>query len=507
MLTLRMVVVTIVGLFTSRIVLQVLGVDDYGIVGLVGGIIGLAGFLNAAMAGATSRFITYELGKGHIEKLQKVFSTSLEIHIVLASIVLFLGETVGLWFVNTQLVIPPNRIFAANWVYQFSIISMCIGFTQVPYSACIIAHERMNIYAYFELISTSLKLLLVYLLYVIPGDKLILYSGMYCALTSLMALCYRFYCIKNFSESRFKWIFSKEYFKPMLSFSSLDLYGNMCVTFRDQGIPVVINWFYGLVANAASAIALTITGTLSGLTMTITEAFRPQIVKQYATGDIKVMENLMCRSNQLTSLMFSLLGIPFITFMPEILYLWLGQIPVYAVIFTRLTIVLAFVGISNTMISLSIHATGNIKRISFYTGTIFTLVPILGYLCYYFGMSASAIYIVNIAITASVIISNVFIAKIQIPTLSVKKYVSSMIGTWIIFAIVLILVYTAKELMWNIEAEDIWSITAFCEILAYTIIGAILSLSLCYIFIFDKGTKAYILNKLIKFKTCRCLLS
>ena len=208
-LTFRMVLVTIVGLFTSRIVLQALGVDDYGIYGVIGGVVGMVSFLNTSMAGATSRFITFELGRGNEDKLQKIFSTSLIIHIIIAVVVALLAETIGLWFVNNKMNFPPGRMVAVNVLYQFTIVSMMVNFTQVPYSAAIIAHEKMSIYAYFEIINVTLKLLIVYLLLIVAIDRLILYAALMLAVSVISALIYRFYCIRHFKESHFSWSWDK----------------------------------------------------------------------------------------------------------------------------------------------------------------------------------------------------------------------------------------------------------------------------------------------------------
>lgn len=207
-LTLRMVLVTIVGLFTSRIVLQALGVDDYGIYGVIGGVVGMASFLNTAMAGATSRFITFELGRGNSDNLRKIFSTALIIHVIIAVIVIILAETFGLWFVNAKMNFPEGRMTTVNILYQFTIISMLVSFTQVPYTAMIMAYEKMNVYAYFEIINVMLKLIVVYLLLLVDVDRLVFYAAMMLAISIISALLYRFYCLRKWKNARlsFVWI-------------------------------------------------------------------------------------------------------------------------------------------------------------------------------------------------------------------------------------------------------------------------------------------------------------
>lgn len=435
-LTLRMVLVTIVGLFTSRIVLQALGVDDYGIYGVIGGVVGMASFLNTSMAGATSRFITYELGRGNTDKLKGIFSTALVIHIAIALLVALLAETVGLWFVNHCMNFPPGRMHAVNVLYQFTILSMVVGFTQVPYSAAIIAHERMSIYAYFEILNVALKLLIAYLLLVVSSDRLILYAALLLATSILMAAIYRIYCLRHFPESRFTRTFDRSTLTAMLKFAGYDLYGNMCVVVKSQGQPIILNMFFGVVANAAASIGATVTGSLYGLTTTVSQAFRPQIIKQYAAGNVETMTVMMRRSAQITLLAYFIFAIPFLFETSRILYLWLGQVPTYTVDFLRIIIIISGVSIINTTNNAAIHATGNIKLISFLSGTLFLLCPVLTYLIFRFANGpVTSGYVVNGIILLIVSIISFLIIKHQIPQIRVTLYIRSIIKS--VLAIVL----------------------------------------------------------------------
>ena len=249
MLYIRMFISMLVGLYTSRVVLATLGVEDYGIYGVVGGVVAMMGFLNASMSGATSRFLTFELGRGDKDRLAKTFSSALIVHIAIAIIVFILAETVGLWFLCNKLNIPEGRMEAAHWVYQFSILATMLSITQVPYNATIIAHEKMDVYAYMEILNVSLKLLIVYLLCIGNFDKLILYASLMLAVSILIMMVYRIYAIRQFPEAHFHWIWDKTYLRPLLSFSGWDLYGNACVIARQQGTNFLINIFYGVVFN------------------------------------------------------------------------------------------------------------------------------------------------------------------------------------------------------------------------------------------------------------------
>lgn len=321
LLTIRMVIVAIVGLYTSRVVLSTLGDIDFGIYGVVAGVVAMGSFLNTSMAGATSRFITYELGTNNQSKLQNVFSTSLLVHLIIALAVIILAETVGLWFLNNKMSFPQERMFAVNVLYQLTAASVLISFTQVPYGATIIAHERMSIYAYIEIIFVTLKLLVVLSLAWVDTDKLIYYGILMFLVNLINALLYRLYCIRNFKETKFRFCFNKELSHEMCKFFGLDLYGNMCVAISGQAQPILLNMFFGVLANTGASIAGTVNGILLGLIMTINQAFKPQIIKQYAAGNISEMNNVMLQSLKFTTLAYSVLIIPFMIAAPQIIHL------------------------------------------------------------------------------------------------------------------------------------------------------------------------------------------
>ncbi len=427
-LTLRMVLVTIVGLFTSRIVLQALGIDNYGIYGVVGGLVGMASFLNTSMAGATSRFITFELGNANTDKLKKIFSTALAIHLALAVFVIVLAESLGLWFLNNHMVIPHNRMYAANVLYQFTILSVIIGFTQVPYSADIIAHEKMSIYAYFEIINVVLKLGVVYLLLLFKGDRLIIYSILIFIVTLINAIFYRGYCIKHFPESRVAFHFDKSIAKPMLKFSGFDLYGNMSVAVKNQGQPIVLNLFFGVVANAGSSIAYTVVSAVQGLTASVSQAFRPQIIKNYASGDTTQMYNIMKRSNEFTILAFSIVSIPVFLETSKFLKLWLGQLPMYSVEFLRIIIITALFKIIVDTSNMASHAVGQIKYISFINGTFFLLCPVISYIILKnLLLNVAVIYLVDLMTMLVLVVIGFGILKKLISEFPIQFYIESII--------------------------------------------------------------------------------
>ncbi len=378
-LYIRMLLSLFVGLYTSRVVLQTLGVEDYGIYGVVGGVISMFSFLNAAMSGATSRFLTYELGRGDKQRLKDTFSSAMIIHIAIAIIVFVIGETVGLWFLCNKLVIPEERLFAAHVVYQLSILSMFFTVTQVPYNSIIVAHEKMDIYAYVELLNVFLKLGIVYLLMIGNWDKLILYAVLVLIVSILIALIYRLYCVRNYDEARFHWVWDKSLIKPMLSFSGWDLYGNMSVVVFTQGTAMLLNMFFGPVLNAANNVSMTVQGTIKSFAYNVIQAFRPQIIQQYAQGNMSAVNQFSIMATQYTLIMYSLIVVPVFLKAEYILQLWLGIVPEYTVFLLRVVLLATLFNLANNIVNIPIHASGRMKLFSILSGSCFIAFTVLMY--------------------------------------------------------------------------------------------------------------------------------
>lgn len=421
-LYIRMFISMIVGLYTSRVILNTLGVEDFGIYGVVGGVVGMLGFLNASMSGATSRYIIFELGTGELKRLKDTFSMSLIIHIAIALIVFIFAETVGLWFLCNKLIIPDNRMEAALWVYQLSIFSAMLSITQTPYNACIIAHEKMNIYAYIEILNIILRLVIVYILLIGNWDKLKLYSLLTFLVSVLIMSIYRVYCTRNFVETKFHKVRDKSIFKPLLSFSGWDLYGNLCVTAKAQGIIYIVNIFFGVALNAASSIAGTVSGTLRGFTANIITAFRPQIIKSYSAHRIDKMQILIEDALKYTSILIIFISVPIFLEMHYILNMWLGIVPNHTVMFCRIFLISNVVGLINSIISIGVHAEGHIKQISFITGTLYVFIPVLSYLALIFVTdNVNTVYVIDLLVFIVVLCVNIIILKKKIPQLKIKK--------------------------------------------------------------------------------------
>lgn len=422
MLYLRMFLSMIVGLYTSRVVLDTLGVEDYGTYNVVGGVVAMLGFLNASMSGATSRFMAFEQGSGNKKRLAETFSSALIVHIGIALIVFILAETVGLWFLTHKLVIPEGRMSAAHWVYQCSILGAMLGFTQVPYNATIIAHEKMGIYAYFDILGVTLKLLIVYLLVIGNFDKLKLYAVLGLAVAIIMITLYRVYCIKKFEETHFRFVWKPNLLKPLVSFSAWNLYGNFGGVVQQQGTNFVINFFYGVVMNAAVSVGLTIANVVNLFASNLMTAFRPQIIKYYSQGAKEQMKNLTILALKMILFIYTLVAVPVFVETDNLLNLWLVEVPEKSAIICRLFLISIFFETIRYILIIDIHATGNVKRVSFTTGTLFILVPFVIYLLFRMGLDVNLAIIVFIVSNFILCVVNLFLIKYYVK-ISMLPYV------------------------------------------------------------------------------------
>lgn len=422
MLYFRMFLTMAIGLYTSRVVLHTLGVEDFGIYSVVGSIVAMVGFLNSSMSGATSRFLTYELGKGNEKRLSDTFCSAMVVHIVIALVIIILAETVGLWFLCHKLVIPEERMFAAHIVYQLSIFSVIFGVTQVPYNSCIIAHEKMDIYAYVEILNVTLKLIIVYMLMIGNLDKLILYAVLMLAVSLFIMIVYRIYCMRNFKEARFHWIWNSEYIRPMLAFSGWNLYYEGAFAMRQQGANFLLNMFCGLAYNAASGIATTVQGIVMGFSSNTVMAFRPQVVKSYAQGDIDNMNRLIRLGTKFASVLILAFTIPMIFRLEYILELWLGNVPQGAVFMLQCLLIVNVVNTASILLVAGIQATGKLNIYSGLCGTIYLLTVAVMYGLMEFGLDYRAIYVVILATAFVVNLAYASILKRQVPEFNFHAY-------------------------------------------------------------------------------------
>lgn len=394
----RMLLMMAVSLFTSRVVLNTLGVEDFGIYSVVGGVVGMFVFINNSMSSATQRYITFALGKGDKNRLQTIFSTTLQIHSLIAVIIVLLGETVGLWFLYNKMQIPAERMDAAVWVMQCSIVSMVVMIVSVPYNADVIAHEKMSAFAYISILEVVLKLAIVYLLLVFSYDKLILYAILILMIQILIRFCYSIYCNKHFEETKYKHVWDKKLFKEMTGFAGWSLFGNMAGVLFGQGLNMLLNVFFGPVVNAARAVAVQVQGAIQQFVGNFQTALNPQITKTYAAGELNEMHRLMFRSARFSFYLLFFLSLPVLYETDFILTIWLKIVPENAVAFLRIMICTSLIyTIANPLI-IANQATGRVMKYQAVCGTILLLILPISYLCLKMGCPAYSVFIVHFLI-------------------------------------------------------------------------------------------------------------
>lgn len=394
-----MLFMLIVSLYTSRVVLNTLGVIDYGIFNVVGGVIAMLGFLTGSLAGASSRFITFDLGQGDIDNMKRTFGNIKSIHYILAGVILFLSETVGLWFMTAKLQIPLERSIAAFWVYQFSIFSSIMAVISVPYNATIIAHEKMSAFAYISIVDAVLKLLIVYSLIVISYDKLIIYAFLIFCIQIFDQIVYIVYCSKNFEETKSKCCYDKAIFRDIFIYAGWTMNGNLAVVGYTQGLNVLLNMFFGPAVNTARGIAVQVQGVCQQFCGNFQMALNPQLTKSYAKGDITSMHSLLIKSSKFSFYILYIIAVPLMFEANMVLKLWLGIVPEHTVSFLRLILVVGLLYTIANPIVVSVHATGKLKKFQIIEGTmLLMIVPIAYLLLKVFGIVPEIVFVVHIIV-------------------------------------------------------------------------------------------------------------
>lgn len=418
LLYIRMLFLMIISLYTSRVILQTLGIEDFGIYNVVGGVISMLGFLTSSLGGASSRYITYDLGKGNMAVMKKTFGNILLIHLLLAGFIILIGETLGLWFITTQLQIPEERIEAAFWVYQFSIFSSVFAIISVPYNACIIAHEKMSAFAYISIIDAILKLGIAYILVIIPYDKLIIYSILYFGIQLFDRIVYGIYCRKHFEETRSNPNFDKKQFKEIFAFAGWTMNGNLAVIGYTQGLNILLNMFFGPVVNAARGIAVQVQNVARQFCGNFQMALNPQLTKSYAVGDYSRMQELLKVSSKFSFFLILLISLPIIIEAPFLLQWWLKTVPEHTVSFLRLVLCSSFIVTLSNPIITSVYATGKVKKYQLLEGsTLLTIIPISYLLLKLFHIPPETVFFVHIIIE---IITQFIRVRIVLPLISMS---------------------------------------------------------------------------------------
>ena len=413
LLYIRMFCTLLVSLYTSRVVLKALGFEDFGIYNVVAGFITMLAFLNNSLSLATQRFLTVALGKGDEYRLKEIFSQSVIAHACLGLCIFIISEIIGLWFLYNKLNIPPERFHAAFWVFQCSLFSTLVLICSVPYNALIIIHEKMSVFAYISIFEVSVKLTIAYALQITILDKLITYAVLLLILQLFIRFLYSYYSKKHFDESSITWHWNKKILAELTVFASWTIIGNMATIMSSQGLNMLLNIFFGPIVNAARGIAVQIEGAVTGFAQNIQLAINPQIMKTYASGDLRQHVTLVISSAKYCGIMLSFISIPILIELQDILTLWLEDYPEHTINFVRLIIITSILNSTVNSSATSINATGKIKKYQILVcGTMLLVIPI----CYF---SFKHIKIPEIAFVINFFI--IFLAQIM-RLLFVKKY-------------------------------------------------------------------------------------
>lgn len=486
MLYIRMMFNMVVTLYTSRVVLASLGVEDYGIYNVVGGVVAMFSFLNAAMTASTQRFLTFELGKNDFLRLKQVFVTSVNLHILISIIVVLFAETIGLWFLQEKMVIASDRQYAAMWVYHISVLTTVIAIMSYPYNAAIIANERMSAFAYISIIEVVSKLCIAYLITVVHSDRLILYAVLVAIVQLFVRFCYSGYCSKNLKETHYFFYLDKTLFKEMLAFAGWNLWGNFAYIVFTQGLNLLLNVFFGPVVNAARAISIQVQSAVSQFANNFQTAINPQITKTYAAGDLNSMHSLVFRSSKFTFLLLLLIGFPVLIEVDFILSVWLKTQPEYTSIFVQLMIVMMMIDSTANPLMIAASATGHVKRYQTVLSIIYLCNLPISYIVLKMGAEPWAVFVVNIIIN---------VINFGVRLLLVRPMINLCISNYINRVCLPCLLVTITSSILPIGLHVYYSRTNMGSIL--TIVTSIISVIICSLYVgLDKQERTFVIRKI-----------
>ena len=471
---------------TTRIVLDKLGVSDYGIYNIVGGFISMFTVLNSILQTGTRRFLALNLGKGDKNVIKETFSTAFVIHLTIACIVTVFIETIGLWFLNYKLNIPPERMSAANWIFQFSMISVFLNITQTPFTAAVTAHERFNIYAFISIFDAIAKVITVYLLVTIPGDKLIIY-GLLILIVNFIVIClYRIYCIKHFEECKFSLKINKEIFKEMAQFSGWSTLGHFSAVLNGNGISVILNLFFGTTINAARGLANTVTYTIRQFVDGFITASQPQLIKLYGAGNIPEFHQLIFTVSKYSLFLLSIIVTPVILEIDFVLNLWLDTVPSYTPIFIKITMIICLLIYSNNMLDQGVVTSSYIKQLTCITTPMYLLDLPLTYIVLKLGGTPPTAYMVGALPLFLAFLSNLYILK-KYTKFPARKYFLS------VFLKNLLLLLIASIIPVYIQSKMPYGIERFLTVCS---ISVICTITILYCLALDKNTRTMVNNKI-----------
>ena len=430
LLYIRTFLVMAISLYTRRVILRILGVENFGIYNVVGGIVAMLSAFSGTLSSAISRYLTFELGRGNKERLNLVFSTSITIQSFLAILILLIAEILGYWLLNYEMNIPSERLYAANWVLHCSILAFIINLISIPYNAAIIAHERMSAFAYISIIEVVLKLVIVYSLSISPFDKLIVYAILNLFVAVIIRGIYGIYCKRHFSECTWKFVYDKGLTKDMFSFAGWNLLGTGAYMLNTQGVNLLINLFFGVTLNAARGIAVQVDHAIMQFVNNFTTAIAPQITKSVAADNNTYLYTLLGEGTKYSYVLMLFFAVPLVVETPYVLSAWLGTVPEFTVIFTRLTIIASMINLLGTNLSTAAIATGRVKEYYIIIGGVGVLVFPFTYIAYKLGFPPESTYLIFIAI---------YVLLLYLKLLLARKFLGFPVKTFVKEALVKIL--------------------------------------------------------------------
>lgn len=488
---LRMLVMLGVSLFTARIVFNTLGVNDYGTYNVVGGIIVFFSFINNGLNAATKRYITSEIACGTEKSTAHVFNVCIQSHIFISLIVLLLAETIGLWGVNNILNIPEDRIDAANFVYQFSVFAAVIGIMQSPFNAAIVAYERMNIYAYFSIIDVVLKLLVIFLVQIIAGDKLIVYAILIFG-TSLLSISINVgYAFRSFYICRLhNFRGDKPLLKSIFNYTSWSLAGQAAVVGTNQGVNVLINVFFNVAVNAAMGVSNMITGTVNNFISNFQIAFNPQIIKSYSSKEYDYLQSLIIRASKMSSFLIIIFLVPLFYETGNVLSIWLGDYPQYAVEFCIFTLITIYIEALSAPLWMVIYAQTDIRQYQIVISSVYSLNFFGGWIVLLWGAAPYSVILVRIIIYTFLAIIRLFFAKKIFPQLNIKKWLYEVVVKG--FVIISIATTITGGLVRHIETST------FAHIVITTIISLCITIPAFFLFGMTVHERSFVKDAIVK---------
>lgn len=410
----RQLLIMLVSLYTVRVVLATLGAEDYGIYNVVAGVVVMFGFLSGAMATASQRYFSVDLGIGDNRHLGITFSVTFQIYILIAAIIVVLAETLGLWFVNHRLVIPEKRIAAANWIYQAAVASFLLTLITAPYMAAIIAHENMKVYAYASIIEAVLKLGVVFFLRVLPFDKLSLYGVLLVVVSLVNTGGYRLYCRRNYEECRLRFVKDRGLFKEIIGYSGWNLFGSAASIIRNHGMTILLNLFFGPIVNAARAIAVQVNAAMISFAQNFSTALRPQIIKSYAAGEKYRMLRMVLYGTKVVYFLMLVITIPVLLGADFLLSLWLKNVPEHTVRFVQLSLVDVLIDSISYPLMAVVQATGKIKLYQTVVGGLLIMNLPVSYLFLWLGFCSETVFLVAIFLSLCALVLRILITQRQI---------------------------------------------------------------------------------------------